>query len=407
MKILCVDFWSDGNLGDAIMQREILDQCDSQKNEVHVISCFGRNQFQMNAFHESLKVPDVCWHPGFFSTYIKLDSYSELKFGGRITRLLKTLFSLILADLKLWLFRISGLAFFLGSSSYLKNLDFDVVVLNGRNYRDYNGKLKNYINNRPLTFHQSLVSFLFPDARILNAGVSIWGADPKTLDFIKSNWNSYSCNVSRESFSYSLFESYGVKALQRKDLSFSYLKSFTKDKQCVDKDKTLVFSLTEVSSVQHYLQQINIILSEYVSRGYEIILVDQVYLPHESIDALLPLLEVKYERVTTNSLANLIRVYSRAEIVISSRMHGSIIAMSQSCNVASIAYDTGAKWNIITDEVEGYNLFSPENLDAKNVIDYLDSDVAPVHCSILRKSISDCEERYVSEFIHNFSAKPE
>lgn len=404
MKILCVDFWSDGNLGDAIMQKEILQQCDSQKNEVHVISCFGHNQFQMNAFHESMKVPDVIWHPSFFSTYIKLDSYTELKFGGRIARLLRTLFSLIYADVKLRLFRIMGHYFFLGSSSYLKNLDFDVVILNGRNYRNYNGRLKNYINNRPLTLHQSLVSTLFPQAKVLNAGVSIWGADSKTLDFIKKKWPSYSSNVTRESFSYKLLESYGVGATQRKDLSFPYLKSFIKEGQSSSKEKLVVFSLTEVAGIQHYLQQINILLKKYASRGYKIALVDQVYLRHESIDELLPLLEVEYERVSTNSLDNLIQVYSRAEIVISSRMHGSIIAMSQSCKVASVAYDKGAKWNIITDEIEGYKLFSPETLDAQKVLDYLDSDSSFEHSCVLRKSISDCKERYVSEFIHDSCA---
>ena len=112
MNIVLVDFWSDGNMGDAIMQKEIQRQVFKNSTQrIDIISCFGSNQNQINTFHESKTYADSNWHSAFFKTYIKLDDYYNKKYSNRYTRLFKTVLSIFLTDLKLVLLKF-GFNFF-------------------------------------------------------------------------------------------------------------------------------------------------------------------------------------------------------------------------------------------------------------------------------------------------------
>lgn len=402
MRVLIVDFWSDGNIGDAIMQREILKQVTRYSNDIHVISCFGENQFQLNGFNESLDFDNVTWHPSFFNTYIKLDAYSERQNVSRLTRLVKTLISLVAANLKLNLYKKFKVSSLLGRHSYMKKLNFDAIVFNGRNYRDFDGALKNYINNQPLLINQRLVCELFDEPPKINAGFSVWGLDENVKSFIQNKWCNYQANVARESYTTKFMGHFdGVETDYKKDLSFDYLQSKVKKQSGCN--KKIAFSLTNVVEIDSYLKQINEILNHYHNLGYEVILVDQVYLAHESIDILLPRIEVSYERFSSKKIDNILSVYNTCEFVLSTRMHGTIMALSQGCKVASLAYDSGAKWSILTDEINNYPMFTPGENPSSEIIDYLDSEKASIDSNDFSVVLEKSGDKYVEKFLCNIN----
>lgn len=405
MRVLCVDFWSDGNLGDAIMQKEILDQVFSREEEVevHVVSCFGKNQFQLNAFHESKHHLNSIWHPAFFKTYIKLDKYTESEFNGRYYRLLITVAALIVSTIRLKLYKYTGNVNFLGFYKYFKDMEFDVLIFNGRNYRDFGSHVKNFINNQPLIIHQELFSLLNPSTKKINAGVSIWGLSKGLLNRLKVLWGGYDLNIAREQSTFDYIKTgIGVKNVRlEKDLSFPFLSTLVRSKHENDSLRRVGFSITEVPDLNNYIQFINEIGEHYKSKGYDIFVIEQVYLPHESVDHLYEKLNFDFELIKTKSITEMLNIYDVMDFVVSSRMHGSIMALSQGCKVASIAYDRGAKWGIITDELVDYPLFSPEQVTAKEVIEYLNSDKSNIHAKELSVVLTESDKRYIHEFLQN------
>jgi polysaccharide pyruvyl transferase WcaK-like protein len=402
MKVLIVDFWSDGNIGDAIMQCEILEQSLDVSTDVHVISCFGYNQFQLNAFNESLQFDNVTWHPSFFNTFIKLDGYIERQDVRRVIRLLKTFSSLFLANLKNRLYKLTKMDFFLGKLSYLKSQSFDAIIFNGRNYRDFNSFLKNYINNQPLLINQDFVNNIFPNTPKLNAGFSTWGLDSNVKRFMSNNWNGYTENVAREKFSLSYMkEHFDFDILYRKDLSFDYLSSRTNISY--DKNKKIGFSLTAVADVDGYITQVNNVLEYFYNEGYEIFLIDQVYLAHENVDYLKELISVPFLSLSSKKISRILNFYKECELVLSTRMHGSIMALSQGCKVASIAYDDGAKWSILKDDIFDYPIFTPVKSSSKEIINYLQSETSISHSHSFIEKITSGKQNYVSEFLRNIN----
>ncbi|MFT5848655.1 polysaccharide pyruvyl transferase family protein [Psychroserpens sp.] len=402
MRVLIVDFWSDGNIGDAIMQCEILKQVSSKSSDIHVISCFGENQFQLNGFNESLNFDNVTWHPSFFNTYIKLDSYSEKQNVSRLTRLMRTFISLVSANFRLNIYKKFKISSLLGRHSYLEKMHFDAIVFNGRNYRDFNGLIKNFINNQPLLINQRLVNELFDKAPKINAGFSTWGLDGSVKSFIENNWCNYKTNVARESYTKKYMERFvGVGTDYKKDLSFDYLQ----DKVQIQDgyNKRIAFSLTNVGDVDLYLKQINEILHHYYNLGYEVILVDQVYLEHESTDFLLPKIEIPFERFSSKKIDKILSMYNTCEFVLSTRMHGSIMALSQGCKVASLAYDSGAKWSILIDEINNYPMFSPGKTPSSEIIAYLESEKAPIDSYVFADVLKQSGDKYVEKFLYNIN----
>lgn len=405
MRVLLVDFWSDGNIGDAVMQKEIIEQVAQFSEDIHIISCFGKNQFQLNAFNESLAYDNLTWHPAYFSTYIKLDFFSEYFFGSRIKRLLKTLFGLLFADLRLILYRIFKFRFLLGSFSFLVETNYDAIVFNGRNYRDFGSKLKNYINNRPLTIHQELILITSGNVPCINAGFSAWKLDASTTRFIKKFWPKIGLHVARESFSYSYFQSKVVKEINQlnvkkyKDLSFDFLSN--KMVSSKKKKDVIAFSITRVKNIDFYIQLLNQILSFYVDRHYEVVYVEQVYLIHENVDDLLDKITVPYKEFRSKNISKLLECYSECKYVLSSRMHGSIMALSQGCEVASLAYDDGAKWSILTDEMSDYPIFSPMSSKCEEIINYFGSLNAKEHVKCFANILKTTNEKYIEKFLRN------
>ncbi len=404
MKILIVDFWSDGNIGDAIMQCEIIKQSSEFSDDIHIVSCFGENQFQLNAFNESLNFDSTTWHPSFFKTYINLDKFSSKIKSGRINRIFRTLLSLFISNLKLKLYKLTKSSVILGTFSDLKNVNFDAIIFNGRNYRDFDGTLKNYINNQPLIIHQKLIAELFPDVPKINAGFSAWQIESKVDETIRNQWENYSLNIARESFTYEFIKSRypDIELFQGKDLSFDYLSDKTIRKDSVR--KKVAFSLTSVSSVDKYIEEINSTLKYYFEKDFEILLIDQVYLEHEHVEDLIKRIEIPFKRISSKKIDSLLSAYSNCEYVISTRMHGSIMALSQGCRVASLAYDDGAKWSIIKDEIPGYPIFRPIEFKAEDVINYLESEQSVEDSVKFLNKVSQSDEKYIEKFLRNINS---
>lgn len=402
MKVLIVDFWSDGNIGDAIMQCEILEQSLDVSNDIHVISCFGYNQFQLNAFNESLQFDNVTWHPSSFDTFIKLDHFTEKQNTGRVFRLFRTFLSLFMANLRNSLYSITKNRLFLGKLSYLKEEKFDAIIFNGRNYRDFNSYLKNYINNQPLLINQVFINNLFPDTPKLNAGFSTWGLDASVKKFIASTWRHYTDNVAREKFSLAYMnDNFDFDVTYKKDLSFDYLSSRTNI--TYKKVKKIAFSLTAVSDIDGYIKQVNNVLMYFYDKGYEIVLIEQVYLAHENVDYLKKLINVPFLNLSSKKISNILSFYKECELVLSTRMHGSIMALSQGCRVASIAYDDGAKWCILKDDIHQYPIFIPVKSSSDDIISYLESEASILHSHSFVKKIESGQQKYVSQFLRNIN----
>ena len=408
MKILVVDFWSDGNLGDAVMQKEIIEQCGKVSKDVHILSCFGKNQFQLNAFNESLNYDYLTWHPSYFSTYIKLDFYSEWAFGSRTTRLMKTLVGLLVAELKLKLFGLFKLKFLLGKHRFLMLANYDAVVFNGRNYRDFGGKLKNYINNRPLTLHQELIFKTMQCVPIINAGFSAWNLDSSVSKFIDGNWSRIDAHIARESFTYSYLMnekselSKKLNIYQKKDLSFDYLSEKVNREE--RKENIIAFSITRIGEIEPYLNMLNEVLSHFITLGYRAVYVEQVYLPHENVDDLLPKIYVPFTECRSKKIDTILKCYSQCAYVLSSRMHGSIMALSQGCHVASLAYDNGAKWSILTDELIDYPIWSPAIVSKQEIVNYFEAQKIESHTNQFIEMLMRTNEKYVEKFLHNINS---
>lgn len=406
MKILIVDFWSDGNIGDAIMQCEIIEQSQEVSNDIHIISCFGKNQFQLNAFNESLSYDHTTWHPSYFGTYINLDKYAGKVRLSRFNRLIKTFASLVISNIKINIYKITKWKYLLGGYRYLNDIEFDAIIFNGRNYRDFDNRLKNYINNQPLLIHQKLISILFPNVPKINAGFSAWQLENEVLNSIYELWPRYNCNVARETYTYEFLKDKCnfPNIEKKKDLSFDYLSNKVTKK--IGRRKKVAFSLTMVEMLDRYISEVNKSLKHYFESGYDIVLIDQVYLEHEQVEAIISRIEVPFTRISSKKIEVLLSAYSECEYVISTRMHGSIMALSQGCRVASLAYDDGAKWSIIKDELGSYPIFNPKNILASEIIEYLNSVDSTLHAEQFLKIIANTNEKYVEKFLRNINTKP-
>lgn len=401
MRVIIFDFWSDGNLGDAIMQKEILRQTRMVTEHITVVSCFGNNQFQLDAFHESKTYREVKWIPAFFKTYIRIDDYSNNKYSNRIVRLLRTFLSLVSADIKLYILNKSGINLF---NKHLTGrvVNSEAVVFNGRNYRDFGSWLKNYINNRPIEFHQDLVRSLKMDVPILNAGLSIWSYPEKRLKRLRTIWGGHTIH-SRESISASLLNQCRINNVQKKDLSFSHLNALSITPGNKNIPKILGLSLTRVVDMDNYLKVINetIITWLKLNPDSEVVIIEQIYLPHESTADLYDSLDFPFTVKKSKSIEEILRIYQLCSVVISTRMHGSIFSLSQGVATCSIAYDAGAKWRIIQDELPDYPLFSPNLMNAESINEYLYSSRAIEHATQFSKRIKQTTEKYVKEFLSN------
>lgn len=381
------------------MQVETLEQL-RDAYEIHIISCFGANQFQLNAFRESLCYDNTTWLPSFINTYIRLDKFTE-SHKSRSKRLLLSLLSLLRADLRIILFKISKNNFFIKHFSLLRNQQYDAIIFNGRNYRDFDGFLKNYINNRPLTINQELIHILFPTVKKLNSGYSIWKFDSYTEKLVKRLWNKNDLNVPRESASLTESIKNGIiNTRPEKDLSFSYLARRNKNLS-TNRSKKVCINLTPIHNPTKYINLLNEIINHYSKLDFEIVIIDQVYLEHESTDDICKQLHGPHKRFKTTSLEKLIAEYNTAQFTISTRMHGSIISLSLGVPTASIAYDIGSKWKIIVDELKDYPLFKLEQLSFNNLIEYVESNAAIDHAKTFKEIISNEQKEYVKEFVHN------
>ncbi|WP_422048483.1 polysaccharide pyruvyl transferase family protein [Shimia sp.] len=354
-KAVLLDFASEVNRGDAIMQEVFYQHCQDTLgvDEISVVSVYGKNQDYDSPKHFDLSSR---FNPKIFANL--RNSGNKLEGSSRSSKLgnVLNLFVSLLQLLNLLIFRR-----FVGrpdQSELAKEIrEADYVIWNGRNFRNRRGIGELY---DILCMSVSPMIAVILGRRPVTIGVSIWPLRMKSskfiLRFVLSKCEFVSCRES-ESFSYAN----NVLGLENTrldpDLSFASM-PFNGLKRADDPDmKTMYITLVDWDEDgeqvrQDYINAIGEAIRWGNENEFSVTIVPQVHFQWEDYRALLPELEKfgdfsKLEKSLEHE--ELLELYRNGSILIATRMHSAIFALSEGCKVLAISYDSGAKWNILTD----------------------------------------------------------
>lgn len=349
-KALVLDVASDFNRGDAVMQQALAKflRNDLECKYVNAVAIHGYNEFDLaqEHFDESESLYDNII-PGIRATYNLGPKTFWTKYRN-ILSLLRVYLSILILPV--------GKVRIHYKSIKQEMLSSDIVIWNGRNFRDRKGIGEFY----------DLLCFVYLAflARKLNIklifyGVSVWRLQYKFSERLvklvlkKDNV----LTLARESFTYEYLNELGIENMRCYDLSFHELINFENESK---NRKHISYVITDWQEdgedvQRNYLEVLKGSMIDLIERGYTIQIVPQVYPKWENYLHLLDQIIPKKYKDDVNiiedklSVADLMNIYSNSVLTITTRMHGAIFARFSGSRVISIAYDSGAKWYILKD----------------------------------------------------------
>ena len=355
-----LDFASEMNRGDAIMQEVFYENCRNNLNakEISVVSVYGPNQefnsqehFDLSYNYTNNILPNLRLSSNFLDG--QQDKYRTL-------RKLLNMLRLFSAYVQVLILSIFGRFFFRSDQKkVLEAIDnSDYVIWNGRNFRNRKG-IGEFYDILCMSI-SPLIAFA-RGKEVVIIGASIWPLrytiSKKWLAFVLSKCEFVSV---RESFS----QSYAINTLGLTnvrldpDLSFSSMNISQDNFSESGRDDVMYITLVDWDEdgdqVQiEYLKFINGAVKWAVKNGTKVVFVPQVFFKWEDYRHLLDRLDIDSPLISVIeknlSHKDLLGLYRKGKYLIATRMHSAIFALSQGCKVITVSYDSGAKWHILKD----------------------------------------------------------
>ena len=377
-KILLLDFASEKNRGDAAMQVSIVKLVKKYfpESQLFLSTVFGANQFPASISQLDHTLPDgqitVCG--GLLSTYETLE---KSRSHGKSFRKLKQIFAGFKGALLLGLLflRIPPHIFsWMLSAESRRSLQIfaenDLVIWNGRNFRSHSKFKEPY--DLFILFFNPLVCMLLRK-KMACVGASVWELhNPFARWMSRIVFSSCAYISAREIFSFrylnTLFAGRDKKPdiVQLPDLSLYILGQLNSGNQRrydeVSNDFKIGLTIVgarEVGSEElqvAYVEKMQSLTNHIAKKmdAHLVVLPQVTYTPEENSSFVNRIIEqlpnTKHLVVSgENKVEELVERYRDLDFLIATRMHSAIFALTTGTPVLAIAYDYGAKWNILCD----------------------------------------------------------
>lgn len=366
-KIAVIDYWSDYNRGDAMMQVAILQLIDQWPAIVSLDS--GVNEYRRfsQQLDETLSTGDINFLPSpKFSYYFRKPG----KIRNALNKLVLVVNFLIVHFFVL--IRFTGMSWLLPKSirNFFNAIDeADIVVWNGRNFRS---------NNKFFEFFEffdlccAAICAIYMKKKVYALGVSIWTPKSLTgLTLLRKVFSRCSMVYAREDVSLKVLKEEiipgkAANCAYLPDLSFYYMTKNLGDAS--DLRSKSIFTIGIVPkdpvrrnriSIDDYANFIVKTVKEVVKREsgdkqLRFKFINQAVLENEPNDEAVELVSRQLKNigeivdpVRQPTLSDLSIAYRECDFVISSRMHGCILSSFFNRPFIGIPYDAGAKWGIL------------------------------------------------------------
>ncbi|NKI19560.1 polysaccharide pyruvyl transferase family protein [Spongiibacter sp. KMU-166] len=366
-KALIIDYWSDYNRGDAMMQVAILQLIKQWPADVVLDS--GCNEFRefSKQLDETTKVGDVSFYPSPKLSYF---FRGEGKFQILLNKL--CLIANVFVFHFFYLLNAVGLKTLLPKSvrSFFQQVkNADVIIWNGRNFRS-NKKFFEFFEFFDLCC--AAIAALYMGKKVYALGVSIWLPKSRIgLLLLRAVFSRCATVYAREDISLEVLQreiipTYKNKCAYLPDLSFFYMKNNLEENEDLRSEGIYTIGIVPKDpvrrnsvSLQEYSNYIVRIAEAVISelaegREIQFKFVNQAVLDNEPneeavaiiSEALCPL-GVIVDPMRRPMLSDLSEAYRSCDFVISSRMHGCIMSAYLGRPFIGIPYDAGAKWGIL------------------------------------------------------------
>jgi colanic acid/amylovoran biosynthesis protein len=361
-KILLIDLWTDANSGDLALQAGLIRMLRDKhpKAEIVGIFRFGWNEFEQAS--PEIKTTRAFLDRSFGGlrrTYYAGANHS--RFSGLLHKLISLYSFLELACVLL--FVKLGLKVLLPHTHQTVCSEIssaDVVVWKGKNFRSYGG-LSGINRQTTLLVGGIVANMLNNNVYCLNA--SIWAMKNVVERWMVCTVLGMCKSVSvRDQGSLDTARSFGLSNyFFAHDLSFYFLHSIQGVRCEKRRNNAVALTITQWGSDQEIEQYFNSLIatvSILVGAGVnEIYIVPQVTRAAESNRLLVTRIKKKlawlkqditlHDIVEEQSIPQLLKLYSRCQLLIGTRMHSCVFARFVNTPFIGIAYDDGPKWDIL------------------------------------------------------------
>ena len=365
--VVLLDLWTDSNRGDCALQIGLISMARARwpDKEIAGVFRFGTNEMASaveEVSYTSAQLNRV--HGGLRRTY-----YSARNFGrlGRRTAKLVSLYSFVELFALLLLYKV-GLRLLVPKAKrdvmeLISNAE--LVIWKGKNFRDYGGLAG---INRQLTLLSAGVAASFLNANVHCVNASVWRMQSATERRLV-RWAFSRCrSISvREPQSLAAIEHLQLPRIPvrfAQDLSFYCLRS---RHGAVGAKRTAAAEIHDVAltitqwgdsaSQQTYLNTLRECVRSLIACGARrFVVVPQVTRAAEDSSRLVAALSDFFGENTSASLTvlsgspdidALLNTYERTKLLVGTRMHSCVFALSVATPFVAIAYDAGPKWDIL------------------------------------------------------------
>lgn len=372
-KIVFLDFASEINRGDAIMQEVFYNSTKKylRPSKISVISVYGDNQDYKADQHFDLTSrfkPEI--YPNLRNSGNKLSS-------SQTTNKSINIINLGVAILQLFWLKIFGSFLKRPDQKYVLNSikEADYVIWNGRNFRNRKGVGELY---DILCMIISVQIALILGKKVHTIGVSIWPLKLKLSRVILARTLA-KCEfvsvreTSSQKYAQSILNLTNVRL--DPDLSFASM-PFNGLTGSAPRKPLMFITIVDWTESgfdvrQNYINGIIKAIRWGKKNGFSVTIVPQVHYMWEDYRNIQSQIveEVNVEIIDTPlDHEQLLELYRTGSILIATRMHSAIFALSEGCKVLAISYDTGAKWSILTDAgLKSDYLLNMENLKPQDM----------------------------------------
>jgi polysaccharide pyruvyl transferase WcaK-like protein len=365
--VVLLDLWTDTNRGDCALQLGLIEMVRDRWPGAKVFGVFrfGFNEIETAQAETTFTAAALDAHSGGLRrTYYSAENHE--RFGPRTAKLLSLLsfieLSAALAAFKLHLYFLLPRSL---RESMRRIATADILIWKGKNFRDYGG-----IGgiNRQLTLLSAGIAGSLLNSNIHCVNASVWEmrnpVERKLVAFAFERCKSISV---REPASLKAMQHFGSafrKTHFAQDLSFYYLKRAPKpiSRAAADSRGRHDVALTitkwgDSVSQRTYVDTLLRCVRDLTALGANrFVIVPQVTRRAEDNSELIEKLQqalanrndVSVEVIPGSpSIAELLEIYSRACLLIGTRMHSCVFALAAGTPFVAIAYDHGPKWDIL------------------------------------------------------------
>ena len=372
--VLLLDFASEKNRGDAAMQVSTVQLAKKYFPEAtfSVLTVFGVNQYpeSLSQFDHTYPDEQLRFIGGLYPTcevFAKGRDISRLR--RRIFKfraLIQSVFFVSLLALRLPRFVCRYFLSAEARKSFDAIVESDFIIWNGRNIRSHSAAKEPH-DVFVLLFHP-LIAVLCRKPMVC-LGTSVWELK-NTLARTLVEYVFARCRFvsAREHSTYSYLctllqsRAHAPRILELPDLSLYMLRSHAESRDQLPHRPHIGLTIVgereigDPNILEAYVTQMHALVTRLRDDlDADFVVVPQVtFVPEENDTTVVRIFEgVESKRYTIGtkdmSVSELVAQYADLDFLCATRMHSAIFALSTGTPVLAIAYDAGAKWNILTD----------------------------------------------------------